>query len=156
MTRNSFPRHDKIPVPAAYLRKPVMSVFLVRDGPNSRDLRRPRRCSGKNPAKCSGENPTLGKSRGWWRGIGVESGVLYVSAARPKSDADDFVGVGFTSDDIGAGTLRRAAPGKTRRGKIETSPKEMYGAGLPDEFRSKFLQDGINGDKYPPERMGIS
>ena len=93
----------------------------------------------------------LSKSRGLRRGIRIEGCSFYISATRPKSHADDFVGVCLPCDAVRSGALWRAAPGKTGHGKIEAPPKEMHRADFPDEPRSKFLEDGIDGYKNPPK-----
>src|SRR6266850_2577594 len=72
----------------------------------------------------------IAKSGGLRRGIGIKSRAIHFSPARPKTHADDFMGIGLPCDDVSAGAFRRAPAGKSSHSKVKASPKEVHGAGF--------------------------
>ena len=94
-----------------------------------------------------------------WRlgcGVGVKGGVFDDFAiAGPEADADEFVGVAFFYDGIGAGTDGGAASRETRDGEIEAAPEEMHGAGFAEEAGAEFFEDGSDGGEDLSEAVGV-
>src|SRR6266404_1384957 len=76
--------------------------------------------------------------------VGVERRTLDV-AARPEAHTAYFVGVGFPSYGIRAGSLRGSAAGKPGNRQIKTSPEEVYRAGLADESGSELVENRVHG-----------
>src|SRR2546421_6742956 len=96
-----------------------------------------------------------GKALRFWRRIGVESSVFHLSAARPESSADNFMGIGLTRNTVCALAFRSTPSGETRQSKIKTSPEEMHWTGLPDKARPEFLQNLIRRKQDAPEAVRI-
>src|SRR2546421_911099 len=55
-----------------------------------------------------------------------------------------------------AAGMRRCAPaGKTRHREIEATPEKMHRTAFAAEPRTKFLENPISLQKYPPESIGV-
>src|SRR5947209_17364183 len=96
-----------------------------------------------------------GKAFRFRRRITIESSIFHVSAARPESSADDFVGIGLARDTVCALAFRSAPSGETRQSEIKTSPEEMHWTGLPDKARSELLQNLVARNQDAPEAVRI-
>src|SRR5437764_253884 len=96
-----------------------------------------------------------GKALRFRRRIGVESSVLHLTAARPESSANDFVGIGLARDTVSALAFRSAPPGEPGQREIKTSPEEMHWTGLPNKARPEFLQNLIGRNQDAPEAVRI-
>src|SRR5947207_9005560 len=97
----------------------------------------------------------FGKAWGLRGCITIESSIFRVSAARPESSADDFVGIGLARDTVSALAFGSTPSGEARQSEIETSPEEMHWTGLPDKARPEFLQNLIGRNQDAPEAVRI-
>src|SRR6266496_5340303 len=97
----------------------------------------------------------------WFRiGIGIEEWCRRSRVAWPKTQAANFLRIGFARDRVrqmrhSSRMGRRWPSGETRHRQIKTAPEKMHRTALATETRAKFLKDAIALHEHTPKPVRI-
>src|SRR5579864_3678854 len=76
-------------------------------------------------------------------GIGIEGRLLHVASAGPETNTAYLVRISLAGDDVGSGTLGRAAAGKAGDRQIEAAPEKMDRTRFTQEARAELGEDAV-------------